>query len=221
MTEKGLLIATTNQGKIREIKRLLQGLRLPTHSLKDYPFYGGYAETGQTFEENSRGKSLFYSRLYPGLVLAEDSGLEVEALGGTPGVYSARFSSPEATDQKNIIKLLKLMEKVPERNRRARFICAVTLSSGGRVIKTFKGEVRGKITVEAKGMSGFGYDPVFFYPPSGKTFAELTAAEKNRVSHRGRALRKVRRFLLEYLKKNSEKMIKRKTKSSGERVNSL
>lgn len=217
MTEKNLLIATTNQGKVREIKRLLQGLRLQIHSLKDHPSYGRYEEKGETFEENSRGKSLFYSRLCPGLVLAEDSGLEVQALGGAPGVYSARFSDPGATDQKNIIKLLKLLENVPGKQRRARFISAVTLSSAGRVIKTFKGVVRGKITMEPRGKSGFGYDPVFFHPPSGKTFAELPPAEKNQVSHRGQALGKVRRFLFEYLKKNSDRVIKSKKKNKIKR----
>jgi XTP/dITP diphosphohydrolase len=203
LSENRLLLATTNQGKVREIKNLLRGLCLRIESLKDYPQYGSYKETGRTFAENSCGKSLFYSQQYPGLVLAEDSGLEVDALAGAPGVYSARFSGAGATDEKNIKKLLRLLTEVPEKNSKARFVCVATLSSGGKIIKTFKGTVRGLITPLPRGANGFGYDPVFFYPPLKKSFAELTASEKNQVSHRGRALRKVREFLEKYLSKNS------------------
>lgn len=203
MIEKRLLLATTNQGKVKEIKKLLQGLGLRIEYLKDYPELGTFKETGKTFEENSRGKSLFYSQKYPGLVLAEDSGLEVEALGGKPGVFSARFSGQGATDEKNIQKLLRLMTDVPENQRQARFVCVATLSRKGKVIKVFKGKVQGRILHQPVGNKGFGYDPVFYYPPLKKTFAQLKPAEKNLVSHRGRALRKVRKFLEKYLKKNS------------------
>jgi len=199
LIERRLLLATTNRGKIRELKKLLRGLPLKIESLEQYPEYGKYRETGKTFEENSRGKCLYYSRRYPGLVLAEDSGLEVEALQGQPGVRSARFSGPGATDEKNIQKLLKLLSGVPPSRRRARFVCVATLGQRGRVIKTFKGQVRGVILGQPDGRRGFGYDPVFYYPPLKKTFARLTSEEKNRVSHRGRALSKLLRFLKTYL----------------------
>jgi XTP/dITP diphosphohydrolase len=201
LTEQRLLLATTNRGKVRELKKLLRGLPLKIESLDRYPEFGKCRETGKTFEKNSRGKCLYYSRKYPGLVLAEDSGLEVEALGGQPGVYSARFSGPGANDQKNIKKLLKLMAAVPGDRRWASFVCVASLGSQGRIIKTFRGRVRGLILTEPDGHNGFGYDPVFYYPPLKKSFARLRPEEKNRVSHRGRALKKVRLFLESYLKK--------------------
>jgi len=195
LTENRLLLATTNRGKIRELKKLLRGLPFKIESLDKYPEFGRYRETGRTFEANSRGKSLFYSQRYPGLVLAEDSGLEVEALGGQPGVYSARFSGPRATDEKNIQKLLRLLAGVPRPRRRARFVCVVSLARRGQIIKCFKGRVSGYILTEPDGRNGFGYDPVFYYPPLRKSFARLRAEEKNRVSHRGKALKKVLLFL--------------------------
>ncbi|MCX8159490.1 MAG: RdgB/HAM1 family non-canonical purine NTP pyrophosphatase [Candidatus Saccharicenans sp.] len=198
MIERRLLLATTNPGKVRELRKLLRGLPLRIESLERYPEFGKYRETGKTFEENSRGKCLFYSRQYPGLVLAEDSGLEVKALGGQPGVYSARFSGPGANDQKNIQKLLKLLAAVPENQRQASFVCVASLGHQGRIMKIFRGRVRGLILFEPDGKNGFGYDPVFYYSPLRKTFARLRPEEKNRVSHRGRALAKVRRFLESY-----------------------
>ncbi|MDI6848225.1 MAG: RdgB/HAM1 family non-canonical purine NTP pyrophosphatase [Candidatus Saccharicenans sp.] len=199
MTEQRLLLATTNRGKLRELKRLLRGLRLKIESLDRHPELKKYRETGKSFEANSRGKCLFYSRKFDGLVLAEDSGLEVEALGGRPGVYSARFSGPGATDRKNIEKLLRLLAAVPAARRRASFVCVVSLGKNGHLIKCFRGRVRGLILSEPDGKNGFGYDPVFYYPPLRKSFARLRPEEKNLVSHRGRALRKLRRFLENYL----------------------
>jgi XTP/dITP diphosphohydrolase len=202
LTEKKLLLATTNQGKLREIKRLLAGFGLQIESPADHPDLGTCREKGRSFEENSRAKSLFYSRKYSGLVLAEDSGLEVDVLGGQPGVYSARFSDPDATDEKNISKLLRLLQEVPQEKRKAQFVCVVSLARKGKIIKTFRGKVRGIILDEPRGVNGFGYDPVFYYPPGRKTFAQFRTSEKNKVSHRARALRKLRRFLIAYLKKN-------------------
>ncbi len=195
LSARRLLLATTNQGKAREIKKLLAGLNFKIESLVSHPELGQFREKGKTFEENSRGKARFYSRQYDGLVLAEDSGLEVEALGGKPGVFSARFSGRQATDQKNIKKLLKLMGPLPESQRRARFICVVSLARQGKILKVYKGRLDGRIIFEPRGRNGFGYDPVFFYAPLQKTLAELTAVEKNKISHRGRALRKVRAYL--------------------------
>jgi XTP/dITP diphosphohydrolase len=190
-----LLLATTNAGKIREIRKALQGLPLSVLGLGDALPGLAYRERGSTFAANARGKSLFYSRRWPGLTLAEDSGLEVDALGGAPGVRSARFSSPAPSDKKNIRKVLRLLRAVPPAGRGARFVCVMVLARGGRVVKEIRGEVRGRIGLEGRGRNGFGYDPIFYYPPLRGTFAELDPAAKNRVSHRGRALRKLIRFL--------------------------
>jgi XTP/dITP diphosphohydrolase len=195
LTARRLLLATTNPGKAREIKKLLAGLKFKIENLSSHPEFSQFQEKGKTFEENSRGKALFYSLKYPGLVLAEDSGLEVEALGGQPGVFSARFSGPGATDEKNIRKLLRLMSNIPEKERNARFICVASLARQGKILKVYKGQLHGQIVFEPRGQNGFGYDPVFFYSPLQKTLAELTAEEKNEISHRGRALRKVRAYL--------------------------
>ncbi len=153
--------------------------------------------------ENARIKSLFYSRRWPDLILAEDSGLEIDALRGAPGVHSARFSHPKPTDEKNNSKVLRLLQGIPERNRRARFVCTLVLSKGGQIIKEIRGEVLGRIASEPKGYKGFGYDPLFYYPPLRKTFAELSAEKKNAVSHRGRAIGELKEFLESFLEKPS------------------
>ncbi len=195
MTEDKLLLATTNSGKAREIGEYLKNLPLTILCLADVLPGHTCPERGRSFIENARAKSLFYSRLWSGPVLAEDSGLEIDALGGAPGVYSARFSGARSTDDKNIRKVLRLLLGIPPRLRRARFVCTLVLSDGGRIIKEFRGEVRGRIAVGPKGDRGFGYDPIFYYHPLRKTFGELGAEEKNAVSHRGRALRKLKAFL--------------------------
>ncbi len=195
MIDGGLLVATTNAGKVREIRKGLDELPLAIHGLREVLPDVSFQERGKTFQENARAKSLFYSRKWEGLVLAEDSGLEVAALKGAPGVRSARFSAPRPTDAKNIRKVLRLMRRVPPQERKARFVCVMVLAREGRAIKEIRGEVRGRIALEPHGANGFGYDPVFFYPPLRKTFAQLAAAEKNAVSHRGRALRKLRAYL--------------------------
>jgi XTP/dITP diphosphohydrolase len=192
-----LIIATTNEGKAREIRNTLHGVPLRLATLDKAGATKPYREKGRTFNENARGKSLFYSRGTNDLVLAEDSGLEVDALAGAPGVRSARFSAPGANDAKNIRKVLKLLSGVPARQRRARFVCVMALARKGKIITTARGVVRGNIVLEAKGTRGFGYDPIFYYGPCRKTFGELGRSEKNAVSHRGRALRKIRAFLLE------------------------
>jgi XTP/dITP diphosphohydrolase len=197
LTERRLLLATQNPGKVREIRQALEGLPLKVLGLRGLIAAPAPREKGRTFAENARAKALYYSRRWPEMTLAEDSGLEVDHLGGAPGVRSARFSSPRPTDAKNIRKLLGLLEAVPAAARGARFVCAMVLARQGRVIKEFRGTVRGRIAAAPRGESGFGYDPVFFYPPFRRTFAELPAEGKNRVSHRGRALRRLRRFLEE------------------------
>jgi XTP/dITP diphosphohydrolase len=194
-----LLLATTNQGKTKEIKSFLEELSLEIFTLQDLNLKITFPEHGKTFAENARGKSLFYSERWEGLTLAEDSGLEIEHLKGAPGVLSSRFSGPQATDEKNNQKVLELMKGVPSEQRKARFVSCMILGQKGKIIKEIKESVKGLIAFKKRGSYGFGYDPIFYYPPRKKTFAELLPEEKNRVSHRGRALKKLKEFLLEYL----------------------
>lgn len=195
MSETALLLATTNPGKVREIRRALAGQPVKVIGLGDVPPGPSPRERGSTFLENARAKSLFYSRKWGGLTLAEDSGLEIDALGGAPGVRSARFSSPRPTDEKNNRKALRLLRGVPPAGRGARFVCVMVLAREGRVLKEIRGQVRGRIAPAPRGRNGFGYDPLFYYPPLRRTFAELGTGQKTAVSHRGRALRKLARFL--------------------------
>ena len=193
-----LLVATTNRGKILEIRTILSqvfpGIELTTPT--DLGILDSPEETGDTFLENSIEKSLFYSRSSKGiLTIADDSGLEVDSLEGLPGVISARYGGPESNDDKNISKLLTELEGKDDRN--AQFVSVITLSMNGSDIRSFRGEVKGVIIDERRGSNGFGYDPVFFYQPLQMTFAELPAGEKNLISHRASALRKLRDFLAE------------------------
>lgn len=193
---KKIVLATSNPGKLREIRRVFKGLPFKLLSLRDIGADRPVKEKGKTFLENARLKSLAYSRLSEFPTLAEDSGLEIAHLKGAPGVRSARYSDPGATDERNIRKVLRLMEGVPWPERRARFVCQLVLAQGGRVLKTVRGQVRGTVALKKAGARGFGYDPIFFYRPLGRTFGELQPEEKNAVSHRGRALRKMRSHLL-------------------------
>ena len=190
-----LVVATTNPGKAREIRAALRGLPVRVLSAAEAGLRKAPPERGTTFEENARAKSLFYSRRTPHLTLAEDSGLEVAALGGRPGVRSARFSGRGATDARNVERVLRLLKGVPPSRRRARFVCRMVLSREGRVLKSAGGDVRGTIAQEPRGRGGFGYDPIFYYHPLRRTFAEISGWRKNAVSHRGRALARMRRFL--------------------------
>lgn len=187
MSER-LLLATTNQGKIREMRDCLRELGLRIYSLGDIPGTSPFVETGHTFLENARGKSLHYGRNWDGWTLGEDSGLSVDALNGAPGVHSARFAGTEARDDQNIRLLLERMRGVEPEKRAAHFVSCMVLSRQGAVQAEIMEEVKGLILTLPRGKSGFGYDPVFFYPPLGKTFAELDPREKNQVSHRGKAL---------------------------------
>ena len=199
MTEEGLLLATTNQGKIRELKARLKSLPLNIFSLQELHLTQVFQEKGQTFLDNARGKSLFYSRYGKNLTLAEDSGIEIDHLKAAPGVYSSRFAGPDATDEANLQKVLRLLEGIPPDKKKARFVSCMVLSRRGRIITEIQEHANGLIISEKKGQGGFGYDPIFYYPPLGKTFAELSSDEKNAVSHRGRALDKLYAFLLDYL----------------------
>ena len=195
MKDRILLVATTNAGKVREIRAALRDLPLAIVGLAEALPGVVYRERGRTFIENARGKARFYSRRTGLLTLAEDSGLEVQALNGRPGVRSARFAGSGASDAANNRKLLKLLAAAPRAERRARFVCTMALARDGRIIKEIQGEARGTIAPAPRGESGFGYDPLFYAPRLRKTFAELAPEVKNRVSHRGRALGKLETFL--------------------------
>ena len=194
-----LLVATTNRGKAREIAAALAAFPIRVLSLSEAGIDLPCPEKGLTFEANAREKAEFYSRRSGYLTLAEDSGLEIEALGGKPGVYSARFSGPAATDSRNVAKVLRLLAAVPRNRRRARFVCAMALARDGRILEVVRGTVRGTIASEPRGKNGFGYDPIFYYHPFRRTFAEVSSTEKNSVSHRGRALTATIRRLLRHL----------------------
>ena len=182
-----IVLATRNEGKLREFQTLLAPLKSRVLSLKNVGIDRDIDESGATFAENARIKALGYSRLTPLPVLADDSGLEVMALGGRPGVYSARYAGPDASDEDRNRKLLAELAH-EDKNREARFFCALALAREGTLFLDADGECRGVITRTPRGANGFGYDPVFLLPGLNKTFAELTREEKNEYSHRSRAI---------------------------------
>jgi XTP/dITP diphosphohydrolase len=182
-----VLVSTRNAHKLVEIRQIL-GPSFELLDLSSVPALGEVQETGTTFEENAALKALAASAHFGGWVLADDSGLEVDALGGAPGVYSARFSGEGATDVTNRALLLEKLATVPAHERSARFRCVIALARGGEVLAHFSGSVEGAIISSEKGEGGFGYDPLFVPEGFGETFAELGAETKNRLSHRGRAL---------------------------------
>lgn len=182
-----LLVATGNQGKLKEIREILSDIEVL--GLSDVGIECDVEETGTTFAENAYIKAFEISKRTGLPVLADDSGLEVEALGGRPGVYSARFAGEHATDDENVNKLLAELKDVPKDKRGARFACAMCLIfPDGRKIETFGTSCPGIIVDRKRGENGFGYDPVFFAPEYGKSFSEMTMEEKNKVSHRKAAL---------------------------------
>jgi len=181
-----IVLATGNKNKIREIRELLKDAPVDIKSIADYGTLPSVVEDGDTFDENAYKKAFHYARVLGLPCLADDSGLEVEALDGRPGVLSARYAGENANDREKCDKLLQ--EMAGKENRKARFVCVLSLATPGGPALTWEGSCEGVITTERHGESGFGYDPVFFYPPLGKTFAEIPMAEKNQVSHRGRAL---------------------------------
>ena len=190
-----LLVATFNPGKLREFHDYLAGLPFDVTGLKGLPGVSPSPEDGDTFELNARQKAGYYSQFFPGLTLADDSGLVVDALGGEPGVYSARYVNPSATDEQCCREILTRIRKIAKPDRAARFVCCLALARQGKVIQVFVGTVEGEITNEPRGNNGFGYDPIFLFPRLGRTMAELSAAEKLEVSHRGEALRKMSEYL--------------------------
>ena len=192
-----ILIATTNSAKLAEYLRLLAGilLELTTPVLENVTHHP--EETGSTFEENALLKARFYSRTTGLVALADDSGLEVDALGGSPGVRSARFGGPDGTDQDRNRLVLMELEGVPQAQRSARFRCVIALVWPNGRQETFDGTCEGCIASRPSGDAGFGYDPIFYYPELGKTFGEVDPDVKDRHSHRGKAARKVLQRLKE------------------------
>jgi len=190
-----LLVATNNPGKVDEYDDLLAGLGFDLCGLAEMGLGTQVEETGQTFAENAQLKALVYGRASRLLTLADDSGLEVEALGGAPGVYSARYAGKGATDADRYHKLLTALEGVPWEKRAARFRCVIALAWPDGRLETFEGQCDGVIALEPKGTNGFGFDPVFYMPEHGCTMAELPAEVKNRISHRARAAALVRERL--------------------------
>lgn len=191
---KEIIVATTNKGKISEITLALEHLALHFISLQSYPNITPAVEDGHTFAENAMIKAAYYANITGKPCLADDSGLEVDALNGAPGVYSARFAGESASDEDNNRLLLKKMATVPEKQRQARFRCVIALADGDRVISA-EGTCEGRVLREGCGQGGFGYDPLFYIPSLGKTLAEVTQEEKNQVSHRGQALRNLEKKL--------------------------
>ena len=187
---KRLLLATRNAHKAREIQEIL-GPEFELRDLTAYPQISQAVETGKSFEENARLKAIAVSKESPGLIIADDSGLEAEALGGAPGIYSARYAGDKATDKQNIDKLLKELARIDAQRdqRRARFRCVLALARNGQMLETFKGVVEGTIVDQPRGSRGFGYDPIFVPNEFEQTFAELPAEVKNRISHRAKAIR--------------------------------
>jgi len=206
-----IYLATTNPGKLREFGEAAQKLNLALDllpGLKDFP---APVEDGETFEANARIKAEYYSRLAPGeLVLAEDSGLSVDPLGGAPGVYSARYAAmisagdgvaagehANSNDEENNRALIAALERLPEGKRPGKYVCVIAIARDGRVLATFQGETAGELLTQPRGTGGFGYDPLFYFPSLGKTFAELALQEKRQYSHRGKAIQQFVKWYVE------------------------
>lgn len=190
-----IVVATKNQGKLRELRALLEGTDLELCSLADYPAMAEVVEDGTTFLENALKKAKAVSAFTGETAVADDSGLEVAALGGRPGIHSARYAGEKAGDRENVMKLLRELEEVPPARRDAAFRCVLVLCRPGSAFEAFEGSWEGKITMIPRGENGFGYDPVFLVPEYGKTAAEIPPELKNRLSHRAKALQKLKKKL--------------------------
>ena len=190
-----LLLATSNPGKIREYRSLLNDLGYQITTLAEAGITKVVTESGNNYEQNARLKAITYTKLSQLTALADDSGLEVDALNGEPGVKSARFAGEAATDAERVNLLLAKLNGVPWEQRRAHFKCVIVIATPQGQSEICYGECRGMIALEAKGENGFGYDPIFFLPKIGKTMAELPLATKNKISHRARASQKARQVL--------------------------
>ena len=190
-----LLLATNNAGKIDELRRLLQGCGWEIVTPADMGLDLSVEEPGKTYEENATRKALQYAQASGLVALADDSGLEVDALGGRPGVQSARYAGPKRTDAERVQKLLEELNGVPDAKRTARFRAVIAIAGPDGRVETVEGTVEGQIARAPRGANGFGYDPVFLLPDHGRTAAELPADDKDAISHRGVAARKARSVL--------------------------
>lgn len=197
-----IVLATQNRDKREELQEALSEFTVKILSLNDFPFIGEIEEVGQTLQENSMIKAKTVHNLTQLPVIADDTGLEVEALNGAPGIYSARYAGEDVTYEDNVNKLLAEMENIPLENRKAQFRTVISFVDKDRELWT-EGRIKGIIGESAKWKNGFGYDPVFFVPELGKTFSELSIGEKNRISHRGLAMKKFRILLREYISDQS------------------
>jgi XTP/dITP diphosphohydrolase len=199
---KPVLIATSNPGKLRDFAGAASAFGITIASIPNFASLPAVVEDGATFEANARKKAEAYSRHLPGeLVLADDSGLEVDALGGAPGVHSARYAADEphlansnTDDEANNARLLRELKIIPPGERTARFVCVIAAARNGQTLGVFRGQAKGIILEAVRGQNGFGYDPLFYFPSIGKTFAELGAEEKAQYSHRGAAFREFLRW---------------------------
>ncbi len=191
---KKIIFATGNEGKMREIREILSDLDAEVLSMKEAGVEADIVENGKTFEENAQIKAKTVCALTGEIVLADDSGLEIDYLNGEPGVYSARYMGDAPYSEKNA-ELVRRLEGVPDGQRTARFVCAVAAAFPDGRVKTVRAAMEGRIGYEEKGKNGFGYDPIFFLPEYGCTSAELSMEEKNKISHRGKALRAIREEL--------------------------
>lgn len=190
-----VIVATRNKGKLREFRDALKGMNLRIYGLSDLPDAPEVEEDGDSFTENALKKARFYAAYFGKLTLADDSGLEVDRLAGRPGVYSARYAGERASSRENNLKLLRELEGISISKRRARFRCVVAIKSPAGKEAIVEGSCTGRIGFKEKGRKGFGYDPLFIVPGEGRTMAQLSLEEKNRISHRGNALKKIRRII--------------------------
>lgn len=198
-----VIIATKNRGKAKEFEKLFLPKGLTVKTLLDYPELEDVEETGTTFEENAVLKAETIAKVLGARVISDDSGLEVDALDGRPGVYSARYAGIEKNDEANIDKLLDELQNVPDSDRTARFCCALAMAEPGRETLTVFGTCEGRILSKRRGTNGFGYDPVFFVESEAKAMAELSSEEKNKISHRAMAIKQLEEILQER-EKNDE-----------------
>ncbi|MFC1593019.1 RdgB/HAM1 family non-canonical purine NTP pyrophosphatase [Candidatus Omnitrophota bacterium] len=197
-----LVVASKNADKVKEIREILKGQNLKISCLRDYPQSPYILENGKTFRENAVKKAMIIAKFTQKLTLGEDSGLEVRALNGKPGVYSARFSGRDKSDLKNNLKLLRVLGDLPPTKRKARYVSAVALADNNGLIGVVEGYCAGSIGFQMRGCSGFGYDPLFVIAKYKKTFAQLGPLIKHRISHRFRALKKARSILSKHARGN-------------------
>ena len=190
-----LLVATTNPNKVKEIQRVLGGADVELITLEGWPDLAAPEETGRTFEDNARLKATYYARATGELTVAEDSGIAIDALGGVPGVESARYAGEHTSYPDKFARLYEALDRTGSRDSAARFICALAVASPETILFEARGVIEGRVAQVPAGAGGFGYDPFFFYPPYGRTLGQVTPEEKLAVSHRGQAFRKLRKFL--------------------------